>query len=105
MYRYFRPSLLVLLLTTGLTAGESRLVLDVRDEKTLEPIESRIYLRGIDGTDYYFETLSASGSAVKYQKQNWINKQSIENHTTDSAHSCYCELPSGRYELLVERGK
>jgi hypothetical protein len=105
MYRYLRPSLLVLLLTTGLTASDSRLVLDVRDEKTLEPIESRIYLRGIDGTDYYFETLSASGSAVKYQKQNWINKQSIENHTTVSAHTCYCELPSGRYELLVERGK
>ena len=41
----------------------------------------------------------------RYEKQNWNNANSVEYHTTVSAHPCVTEVPPGEYTLTVERGK
>ncbi|MCA8996655.1 MAG: hypothetical protein KDA80_06715 [Planctomycetaceae bacterium] len=95
----------VLLFCGQALAEESPLRLEIRDAETSELIPARVYLTGNDGTPYYFESSSPDGSAVRYEKQNWINKDSVEYHTTVSAHPCVAKVPPGAYVLTVERGK
>ena len=45
------------------------------------------------------------GSAVRYDKTNWLRKDAFEKHTTISAHPFKANLPVGDYTLTVERGK
>lgn len=77
----------------------------VKDADSAKPLESRVYLISAGGEPYFLETTHEDGSAVHYRKQNWINKQSTEYHTTVSAHPCKTTVPAGRYTLIVERGK
>lgn len=77
----------------------------VVDADTGEPLPCRIYVRGGDGKWYFPESTSPEGSAVTYQKQNWANKNSVEMHTTLSAHPFIVKLPHGKYEITAERGK
>ena len=100
-----RGVLLLLMCNLLAAVKANQLVVAVRDFETQLPIEARLYLQGSDGKDYFFETTVEQGTAVKYEKQNWINPHSIENHTTVSAHPCQCELSPGVYTLTVERGK
>ena len=86
-------------------AQENKLRLKVVDAESDVPLAARIYLRSGDGKAFYFTCDDPAGSAVKYEKQNWINNQSVEYHTTVSAHECYAVLPRGKYELTIERGK
>ncbi|MEL6105901.1 MAG: CehA/McbA family metallohydrolase, partial [Planctomycetota bacterium] len=77
----------------------------VTDADSGEPIAARLYLQSTDGDWHYFESADRDGSAMKYEKQNWINKDSVEYHTTVSPHDCVAHVPVGGYTLRVERGK
>ena len=85
--------------------AEQQVTVTVVDADSGDPIPARLYLASADGTPYYFESSSDDGSAVRYEKQNWINKDSVEYHTTVSAHPCRASVPAGTYTLIVERGK
>jgi len=74
----------------------------ITDERTGEPVAARLYIEGADG--FHFAE-SDAGSAIRYDKQNWLNKNAIERHTSLSAHSFRASLPRGKYKLTVERGK
>lgn len=98
--------------TTGTSCwcADQQVNVRVVDADSGQPIAARLYLTSESNQPYYF-TVSDNGesdngaSAVKYEKQNWLDKDSLEYHTTVSAHSCYAVVPPGRYKLLVERGK
>ncbi len=101
-----RHTFLILVLVGGLApavAQQHKVVVSVLDAESGKPIPARIYLRSAEGTPYYFE--SNDGSAYRYEKQNWLNKQSVEYHTTVSADPCQTTVPAGTYTLTVERGK
>jgi hypothetical protein len=87
------------------SAAESRVRVTVKDADSGKVIATRLYLTSTAGVPYYFSVENAEGSAVKYEKQNWLDAQSVEYHTTVSAHSCFAVVPSGRYTLVVEHGK
>ncbi len=76
----------------------------VVDDGSQQPLPARLYLQSADGQHYFFSATD-QGSAVKYEKQNWINKNSIEYHTTVSADPCVAKVPPGTYTLTVKRGK
>ncbi len=84
---------------------ETRVELQVVDAASGQPIPSRVYVQGDDGAWHFASPVGLQGSAVRYQKRNWINKDSVEMHTTLSAHSSLFELLPGRYTITVERGK
>ncbi len=90
-------------------AADGRISVTVVDADSGECLAARLYLTSESHASYYFhvtdDVVRAGGSAVKYEKQNWLDKQSTEYHTTVSAHPCYADVPSGRYTLVVERGK
>lgn len=75
--------------------------LNVTDAATGEELPARVYLQGADGTWHF---ASADG-AETYDKQNWINAESIERHTCILAGPATFDLPPGTYRLTVERGK
>ena len=91
-------------LAANVEADEFRITVDVFDAKTQKLIPARLYLQSQNGTWYFFVTDADQGSAVQYQKQNRLNKNSVEYHTTISAHPCHAKVPAGSYELIVERG-
>ncbi|WP_182868206.1 hypothetical protein [Stieleria mannarensis] len=96
----------VLFAATDRCIAEQRTIrLGVVDADTGEPVAARLYLKSAAGKPFYFQSDDASGSAVRYEKQNWINKHSVEYHTTVSAHRCSAAVPEGEYQLTVERGK
>jgi hypothetical protein len=78
---------------------------EVVDDATGQVIPSRVYLQREDGRWFFAETGSPQGSALRYERRNWINTNAVEYHTTLSAHSFRAELPPGRYTVTVERGK
>jgi hypothetical protein len=78
---------------------------EVRDAMTGEPMAARVYLRDQEGGWHFVRTSVPDGSAVPYEKRNWVNTNAVELHTTVSAHPFVSELPAGRYVVEVERGK
>ncbi len=90
----------------GPVGAEHRVTVRVVDDATNQPIAARLYLQDLrQQVPIYFEPASDVGVAIRYEKQNWINKQSTEYHTTVSAHPAVAVVPPGRYEIQVERGK
>lgn len=78
----------------------------VVDDRTGEPIASRIYVQSESGEWYFAEGAAGSeGKTVRYEKQNWIRPDSNEFHTSVSAHPFVLRLPPGNYKVHVERGK
>ncbi|MCP4455357.1 MAG: CehA/McbA family metallohydrolase [Planctomycetes bacterium] len=77
----------------------------VMDALTGQPIPARVYIKNDRGGWHHVRSTAARGSAVRYEKRNWVNPQSEEFHTTVSAHPFETELEPGRYQLTVERGK
>ncbi|MCB1127653.1 MAG: hypothetical protein KDM81_14260, partial [Verrucomicrobiae bacterium] len=75
------------------------------DDTTREPLPARIYIQGADGRWFFPVSASPEGSAVRYEKQNWAKTNSVEFHTTLSAHPFRIDLKPGRYTVTVERGK
>jgi len=77
----------------------------VVDAETAEPLPARVYLRRADGRWFFPESAVADGSAIRYERQNWVNPDAVEYHTTLSAHPFRVALEPGSYTLTVERGK
>ena len=69
------------------------------------PLAVRAYLQSSAGAYHFFESTSPEGSAVVYDKTNWIKASSVEKHTTVSAHPFEASVPPGDYKLTIERGK
>lgn len=90
------------------SASAAKLFVDVMDATSHDRVGARLYLTDAQRKSYFFE---ASGenpppyAAVRYEKQNWVNANSVEYHTTIAAHRAVTDLPAGRYRLIVERGK
>jgi hypothetical protein len=87
----------------GAHAGELRG--EVVDSATGNAIAARIYVQHESGSWHFVRSADERGSAVVYDKTNWINAKSFEKHTTISAHPFIAELPAGKYTVTVERGK
>ncbi|MEQ1828506.1 MAG: CehA/McbA family metallohydrolase [Pirellula sp.] len=95
---------IVCLLSVG--KGQERLLrVSVVDAESNSPLPARLYLTSTEGKPYYLSVTDPNGSAVKYDKQNWLNSMSIERHTTVSAHVAEVRLPPGKYQITAERGK
>ncbi len=73
------------------------------DADSDRPIPARLYIRSRNGRWFTARSAAEEGSAVEYRKQR--GTQSVEIHTTLSAHPFVAELPPGRYTLIAERGK
>jgi hypothetical protein len=86
-------------------AGSTRLTGTVIDAGTKKPIPCRIYIRGQDGKWHFPRSAAPGGTAVEYKKQRPNMPDSVEMHTTLSAGPFAIDLPPGKYEITVERGK
>jgi hypothetical protein len=78
---------------------------EIFDENSLEPLAARVYLQGETGTWFHPRSVGTNGSAVRYEKRNWLNTNSVEMHTTLSADPFDIRLKPGSYTITVERGK
>ena len=78
---------------------------EVIDADTRQLIPTRVYIKDYRGGWHFVASEDAEGSAVRYEKQNWIQSESQEFHTTVSAHPFEAKLPSGTYEWTIEHGK
>ncbi|MBG85348.1 MAG: hypothetical protein CMO80_00395 [Verrucomicrobiales bacterium] len=81
------------------------LIGEIRDSESGQFLPARIYVQDQTGKWFFPESAHKDGSAVRYQKQSRGNTNSVEMHTTLSAHPFRVELPIGKYTLTVERGK
>ena len=88
---------------SGLNATE--LVCRLVDSKTGRPLAARVYIENNRGEWFFVQSTGAAGTAVRYDKTNWMQKESFEKHTTVSAHPFRADLPPGDYTITVERGK
>lgn len=77
----------------------------VSDEATRQPLAARVYVRSAAGQWFFAEPGGPQSRVIRYEKQNWINANSQEFHTSVSAHPCRLRLPPGSYTLSVEHGK
>ena len=93
------------LLLPVMSVADVQLTLSIQDADTGKPIPARVYLESSSGEAFYFTSKDSGGTAIRYEKQNWVNKDSTEYHTTVSAHPCVVSIPAGEYRLTVERGK
>lgn len=73
------------------------------DAETNAPLAGRLYIQDQQGRYFHAKSTAANGSAVEYSKQR--GPQSVEIHTTLSAHDFVAQLPLGKYTLTAERGK
>lgn len=96
--------LLAMLPVTGHVAG-AELRGEIVDAATQQPIPARIYVQHESSRWHFVRSADTRGTAVVYDKTNWINANSVEKHTTLSAHPFVADLPPGKYTLTVERGK
>lgn len=77
----------------------------VLDADSGAPLAARVYLRNSNQEWLFVKSADANGSALEYREQ-WVPMpDSIEQHTTVSAHPFQIVLPDGEYTLEVERGK
>lgn len=79
---------------------------NVVDADTGRRLAARVYLRSADPPAagwMFVKSAAKSGSAVEYRKQR--GPESVEMHTTVSAHPFVVDAPPGKYTVTVERGK
>ena len=86
------------------TARAATVTGEILDAATNRPIPARLTIQGADGTWHFAQSASASGSALRYDKQR-ANTTALEKHTTLSADRFRVELAPGRYVFTVARGK
>ncbi len=93
------------ILGTTASAEAARLHGRIVDAESGKLLPARLYIKslGPDGKWLFAKSAAADGSAVEYRKER--SAQSIEMHTTLSAHEFTTELPPGKYTLTAERGK
>jgi hypothetical protein len=97
---HFLSSVLLLMLASHLRA--STVTGEIVDSRSGQLIPARLYIQADDGR-WFFAT-SPAGSAIRYEKRNWVNTNAVEMHVTLSAHPFRVELPKGEYTFTVERG-
>ena len=98
-----RTCLLLLFLSADGSAVE--LVGTVIDADTNQAIPARVYVKSASDRWLFVESAAAEGSALPYREQ-WVPMQnSVEKHTTVSAHPFRIDLEPGEYEVSVARGK
>ena len=99
--------MLTLLMACSMSKAQNVTLLSgqIVDANSGKLLACRIYICDEKGQWYFPRSESPNGSAIVYQKQNWVNKNSIEMHTTLSADPFTIRLPSGKYKITVERGK
>ncbi len=107
-YRQFVVAMLAFL--TGLVcatecSSAQRLRLTVVDQQNNSPLPARVYLEDQAGRSYFLTVPGNENGAVPYDKQNWINADSIERHSTIVEYPAEVMLEAGTYRLTVERGK
>ncbi|MBN2507206.1 MAG: CehA/McbA family metallohydrolase [Verrucomicrobia bacterium] len=78
---------------------------EVLDEATGKLIPSRLYIQHADGRWFFPESAVSGGSAIRYERRNWLNTNAVEYHATLSAHPFRIQLPPGAYTVTAERGK
>ncbi|MCC7373129.1 MAG: polysaccharide deacetylase family protein [Verrucomicrobiales bacterium] len=78
---------------------------EIRDAASGDLMPARIYIQGADGTWYFPRSASSSGQAARYERRHGSGTNSVEMHTTLSAHPFRVELPPGKYRVTAERGK
>ncbi len=77
---------------------------EIMDAQTGKPVAARVYLQADSGKWYFPQSSAKEGSAIPFQRE-YLATQSVEMHTTLSAHPWMVDLPPGEYTLTVERGK
>jgi hypothetical protein len=87
------------------SAAMQPLTVTVVDADTQKTLPCRVYVQGENNSWYSVRSAAPEGSAFEYQKHNQLNRDSLEIHTTVSAHPFLVELPPGKYTVTVERGK
>ena len=97
-------SLFILTIPT-IAAGDLSLTVRVQDADTDNLIPCRVYIQDKNGKSYFVKSASPQDTAVIYDKQNRANRNSVERHTTVSAHPFTVQLSPGEYKITIERGK
>jgi len=85
-------------------ASEHTFSLTVIDDATAAPVPCRVSLTDAEGRSIPLTTHEPS-AAVSYDVTNWINPQSIEQHTTLATFPATASLEPGEYRLRVSRGQ
>ncbi len=75
----------------------------VQDAESAQLLAARVYVRSSDGTWFFPKSAATNGSAIEYRRR--VGPNSVEMHTTLSAHPFTVELPPGRYVFSAEHGK
>ncbi|MEE2942626.1 MAG: hypothetical protein VX413_04430, partial [Verrucomicrobiota bacterium] len=97
--------IVILFLIHATSAHSASLVGRIVDKKSGRPLAARVYIESAAGEWFFVQSAASQGSAVPYNKTNWIRKESFEKHTTVSAYPFRADLPPGKYTITVERGK
>ena len=71
---------LTFLQTTSLLAAS--LVGNIVDEQSGEHLAARVYVENAKGEWFFVQSAAAKGTAIQYDKTNWLRKESFEKHTT-----------------------
>jgi len=85
--------------------GQANVPLTCRvvDADSGDALPCRVYLQSAEGTWYFVKSADPDGSAVVYDVSR--SPQSVEKHTTVSAHAFTANVPPGLYTITIERGK
>jgi hypothetical protein len=83
----------------------ARLRGEVVDADTGQPLACRLYLQAEKGAWYFPKSASPAGTAIPYQRKIANHPNSVEMHTSLSAHPFLIDLPPGKYTFTIERGK
>jgi hypothetical protein len=98
-------TLICLLLILSVDAPATELVGVVVDAETNDALPARVYVKGEGERWFFVESAAVDGSALPYREQ-WVPMpQSVEKHTTASAHPFRIDLEPGEYEISIVRGK
>lgn len=83
----------------------ARLVGSIVDADTNQPIAARVYVQDHQGQWLFVRSASEQGTAWPYSEA-WVPMpQSVERHTTVSAHPFQFEAAPGEFVIRIERGK
>ncbi len=96
---------LLVFLAFGAAVSAVEFVGTVVDASTNRVIPARVYVKGAGDRWLFVESVAADGSALTYREEWAPMEDSVEKHTTVSAHPFRIDLEPGEYEITIERGK
>ena len=53
---------------------------EIVDSRNGQVIPARLYIQADDGRWFFAESALPAGSAIRYEKRNWINTNAVEMH-------------------------